>query len=152
MVFNKYITKDLEVIVDDVKINCQSLHSLMKNLKMKYKLAYNYYQVLTDEKATCIREDFQGLGQLELRVLIKNDFRKKVMMARNNGMKIFDKQNISGTIQFAGVCILKDKRLNGYFRQMENPQHNDWEPDRFSEKRTTEETSGSNRNEHCSDI
>lgn len=128
------LQKDLEVIVDDVKINCQSLHSLMKKFKDEIQLAYNYYQVLTDEKATCIREDFQGLGQLELRVLIKNDFRRKVMMARNNGMKIFDKQNISGTIQFAGVCILKDKRLNGYFRQMENPQHNDWEPDRFSEK------------------
>ena len=53
-------------------------------------------------------------------------------MCRKNGMKIFDKANISGTIQFAGICILKDEKINEYFRDMENPQHNAWEPERHS--------------------
>ena len=47
-------------------------------------------------------------------------------------MKIFDKANISSTIQFAGICILKDEKINEYFRDMENPQHNAWEPERHN--------------------
>lgn len=127
------LQNDLEVRVDDTPINSKTINDLIEEFKEDLPLAYNYYQVLTDENAVCIKEDFEGFGELELRVLIQKDFRRKVLMARNNGMKIFDKNNISGTIQFAGVCILKDKKLNGYFRKMENPQHNNWEPDRFSE-------------------
>ena len=43
-----------------------------------------------------------------------------------------DKANISSTIQFAGICTLKDDRINAYFREMENPQHNAWEPERHT--------------------
>ncbi|HCT64534.1 MAG TPA: hypothetical protein DIC60_04605 [Lachnospiraceae bacterium] len=127
------LQNDLEVIVDGTPIDAKTINGLIEEFKEDLPLAYNYYQVLTDENSVCIKEDFEGLGELELRVLIQKNFRRKVLMARNNGMKIFDKDNISGTIQFAGVCILKAKELNGYFRQMENPQHNNWEPDRFSE-------------------
>lgn len=127
------LQNDLEVLVDNTPINSKTINDLIEKLKEDLPLAYNYYQVLTDENTVCIKEDFEGFGELELRVLIQKNFRRKVLMARNNGMKIFDKNNISGTIPFAGVCILKDKKLNGYFRQMENPQHNNWEPDRFSE-------------------
>lgn len=127
------LQNDLEVVVDNISINANTINRLIEKFKKDLPLAYNYYQVLTDENAVCINEDFDGLGKLELRVLIQKNFRRKVLMARNNGMKIFDKDNISGTIQFAGVCILKDKKLNEIFRQMENPQHNNWESDRFSE-------------------
>ena len=53
-------------------------------------------------------------------------------MSRSSGMKIFDQNRISGTIFFAGVCILKDEKINAYFREMENPQHDAWEPERHS--------------------
>lgn len=126
---------DLEVSVDGVLISRRTIHRLMESYREKLPLTHNYYQVLTDDQATVIEEDFQGLGRLELRVLIRSDFRRKVLMARNNGMKVFDKQNISGTIPFAGTCVLRDKALNEYFREMENPQHNNWEPDRHSDKK-----------------
>ena len=72
------------------------------------------------------------MGTIELRVLIKQGLHRKVMMCRKNGMKIFDKANISGTMQFAGICTLKDESINEYFRDMENPQHNAWEPERHT--------------------
>lgn len=124
---------DLEVQVDDISINSKTIGDLLYQYKEALPLTYNYYEVLTNANAVCITEDFEGLGKLELHVLIQKDFRRKVLMARSNGMKIFDKQNISGSIQFAGVCILKDDGLNEYFRQMENPQHNEWESDRYSD-------------------
>ena len=51
-------------------------------------------------------------------------------MSRSNGMRVFDQKNISSTIQFAGICVLNDDEINSYFREMENPQHNAWEPER----------------------
>ena len=129
---------DLEITVNDIVIDTNTINELVEKYKEEIPLAYNYYEVLRNEKSICIKEDFQGLGELELYVLIHKDFKRKVLMSRNNGMKIFDKQNISSTIQFAGICILKDKKLNEYFREMENPQHNNWESDRHSNKKEAE--------------
>ena len=47
-------------------------------------------------------------------------------------MKVFDQKNFPSTIQFAGICILKDKQINSYFKEMENPRHDAWEPERHS--------------------
>lgn len=129
---------DLEVEIDGLIVNSKTINDLIERYKDEIPLTYNYYQVLTNEVATSICEDFEGLGKIELKIMIQKDFRRKVLMARNNGMKIFDKQNISGTIPFAGVCILKDKKINEYFREMENPQHNGWESDRHSNKKEAE--------------
>lgn len=124
--------RKLIVRVDGIDISADSLAGLISAYKESAKIAYNYYQVLTDENAEVIENEFKGLGTIELRVLIKPEMHRKVMMCRRNGMKIFDKANISGTIPFAGICTLKDEHINEYFREMENPQHNAWEPERHT--------------------
>ncbi len=129
------INRDIEVEVGNTKICKENLSELIEKYKDEIPLAYNYYQVLTSKETVYISEEFENLGKLSLHILIKKDFRRKVLMARSNGMKIFDKQNISGTIQFAGVCILEDENLNAYFREMETPQHNAWEPDRHTNRK-----------------
>lgn len=123
---------ELVVIIDGMEISAKSLSGIIENFKDTAPIAYNYYQVLTDERAIKIGHDFTGLGVIELRILVNQGLHRKVMMCRKNGMKIFDKANISGTIQFAGICMLKDEKINEYFRDMENPQHNAWEPERHS--------------------
>ena len=124
--------KDLVVIIDGIEINAENLGRIVNQYKSTAPIAYNYYQVLTDNKTEKIEHNFNGLGSIELYILINKGLHRKVMMCRKNGMKIFDKANISGTIQFAGICILKDDKINEYFRDMENPQHNAWEPERHS--------------------
>lgn len=123
---------ELVVVIDGMEINAKNLGGIIEQFKNTAPIAYNYYQVLTDEKAVKIQHEFAGLGAIELRILVNQGLHRKVMMCRKNGMKIFDKANISGTIQFAGICILKDEKINEYFRDMENPQHNAWEPERHS--------------------
>lgn len=123
---------ELVVRIDGTEISSHNLGEIIDMYKDIAPIAYNYYQVLTDEKSTVIEHKFPGLGTIELRVLINQNLHRKVMMCRKNGMKIFDKANISGTIQFAGICTLKDEHINEYFRDMENPQHNNWEPERHS--------------------
>lgn len=124
--------KELIVVVDGMEINSNNLSEIVDYYKNIAPIAYNYYQVLTDERSVKIEHEFKGLGVIELRILVSQGLHRKVMMCRKNGMKIFDKANISGTIQFAGICILKDENINEYFRDMENPQHNAWEPERHS--------------------
>lgn len=121
---------ELVVKVDATTIDKDNLGDVIELYKDHAKIAYNYYQVLTDENASIIEHEFPGLGTIELRILVKQGLHRKVMMCRRNGMKIFDKANISSTIQFAGICTLKDDKINSYFREMENPQHNAWEPER----------------------
>lgn len=121
---------ELIVKVNKTTITAQNLGIIIETYRESAKLAYNYYQVLTDSDAIVQEHEFPGLGTVKLHILIKAGLHRKVMMCRKNGMKIFDKDRISGTIQFAGICMLKDDRINEYFRNMENPQHNAWEPER----------------------
>lgn len=121
---------ELIVNIDGTEISARNLGEIIEAYKDTAKLAYNYYQVLTDKESSVIQHEFPGLGTIELHILIKQALHRKVMMCRKNGMKIFDKANISSTIQFAGICMLKDESINEYFRGMENPQHNAWEPER----------------------
>lgn len=127
---------ELVVNVDNTCIDKDSLKDLVEKYKNDSEIAYNYYQVLTDEQSKVIEYEFPNLGKIELRVLLKPGMHRKVMLSRKNGMKIFDKGNISGCINFAGVCMLKDNGINSYFREMENPQHNNWEPDRHPDGKT----------------
>lgn len=127
------LQNDLEVKINNTIINRTTIKDLCLKYKTELPLTYNYFEVLTNDKTICIEENFEQLGTLELKILLSKDFKRKVLMARNNGMKILDKANISSAIQFAGVCIFKGSDLNQYFRKMENPQHNNWESDRFSD-------------------
>lgn len=124
--------KDLIVKIDDIIISADSLAELMDKYRDTAPIAFNYYQVLTSQNSEVIECDFNELGKIELHILIQNGLHRRVQMCRSNGMRIFDQKSISGTIQFAGICILKDESINAYFREMENPQHDAWEPDRHS--------------------
>ena len=129
------LKKDLVVKVDTTVIDAKTLPKLMELYKEDIPLAYNYYLVMTSAKTVHIQNDFADMGSISLHILMQNDFRRKVLMARSNGMKIFDQDRISGSIQFAGVCILEGEKINAFFREMETPQHNKWEVDRHSDKK-----------------
>ena len=123
---------DLVVSVGDCEISSKTLPALVEQYREVIPEVFNYYQAMTSDKAVVISERFQDLGTIELHLLIQKDLHRKILMSRSSGMKIFDQNRISGTIFFAGVCILKDEKINAYFREMENPQHDAWEPERHS--------------------
>lgn len=128
---NKLIVK-----IEDIIISKESLPVIIDLYKERAKHAYNYYQVLTSEESVTITKDFGGLGEIELKVLISKNLHRKVLVTRSTGMKIFDKQHISRTLQFAAILILKGDGVNRFFREMESPQHDAWEPDRHSDKKS----------------
>ncbi|WP_027127958.1 hypothetical protein [Fusobacterium perfoetens] len=123
------INENLVVKVENIEIKKETLGFLMEKYKEEIPVTYNYYEVLLEDKEP-VEYNFMGLGKLKLYLQIKKNYKRSILMARSNGMKIFDKKRISSSIQFSGVCILEDEEINSYFREMETPQHNDWEPDR----------------------
>lgn len=91
-----------------------------------------YFSALTSEEAVLFsEEDFEGLGRIEMRVLVGKEYPRRIAMVRNTGMKIYDKGNFQTPIRFAGVLIAKGTRLNEVLRAMEPPSHNDWQPERY---------------------
>ena len=120
----------LEVHVGKTIISQDTLGAIVESYKDKTISAYNYYLTMTSQDAHVITTDFNGLGNVELHLLIQKDLHRRVLMGRSNGMKVFDQKSFPSAIQFAGVCILQGKEVNSFFREMENPQHNEWQPER----------------------
>ena len=120
----------LVVRIDEIEISKGTLAEVIENYKEEVKMAYNYYQVLISPETVGSEFRFEDLGKVKLYLLIQNNLHRRILMSRSNGMKVFDQKNISSTIQFAGICILQDEQVNSYFREMENPQHDAWEPER----------------------
>ena len=132
------LKNNIEVKVGRTLINKETLNSLIEEHKDNISLTYNYYQVLTGNESEEMEIPLRDLGVFRLYLAIKKDFKRTILISRSNGMKILDGNRISGSIQFSGVCILEDEKINAYFREMETPQHDDWEIDRHSNPKEAE--------------
>ncbi len=122
----------LAVKVGETIISKKTLPRMVEEFKEIAPMAYNYYQVLVSPDTDVREEDYGGLGAVKLYILVQNGLHRRILMSRSNGMKVFDQKNFPSAIQFAGICILKDRRINSYFKEMENPRHDAWEPERHS--------------------
>lgn len=101
--------------------------------------AEEYYQALTDPKSAReftkeFTDDPEIAGKLTLKLMIMPSFSRRVAMIRQTGMKIKDKGNINGLIPFAGTLFIEGDAINSYLRNMENPQHLEWEIERAENK------------------
>lgn len=123
----------LEVKVNNILLSKETLNDIFQ----KYndfidENTKNYYEVLTNPNRSKIEWNFNGCGNVILYLLQKDGFCRKVYMSRKTGMKIFEQNRLSTFIQFAGILILEDEKVNSFFKKMETPQHNKWEPDRVT--------------------
>ena len=135
----------LEIIVENTKINQETLENILNDLYAKDKKdlrkSYNYYQVITSKQTRTFEYDIKDLGKVEFNALfgadvpeLGLDFHRQALVTRTNGMKLFDRGYISGSIPFAGVLKLIDEEVNSFFRLLEPPEHNAWEADRYEGK------------------
>lgn len=133
-------TGNLIVNVADIEVSKATLPQLIKSHKAYFEEhADEYYQVLVaNEKISPLftKEicDTGMCGKISLRLMIMPDMHRRVAMVRQTGMKIKDKGNINGLIPFAGVLYIEGDELNGYLRNLENPQHLEWEIERAENK------------------
>ena len=124
----------LEVKIENTEITKQKLTTSVAKHKVYAKNAFCFNRLLNlneDEVATEILQ-FHNLGTLKLRLWYSNDLNKKILVVRKTGMKIADISGLPKGISFTGILELREEKLNNFFREMENPQHNKWEPKRHS--------------------
>ena len=90
-----------------------------------------YYQVLVSGETVWIEEDFMGLGQIKLGILVGDpDAPRRIAMIRKTGMKIMDKDHLPGHVPCVGIMFIEGDKLNEKLRVMENPEHTQWQPER----------------------
>jgi len=134
----------LGIAIGDITISENTLKNIIESFKInedkKYQSIWSYYQVLTSTdnpgehpNSFFLGDTFRDLGPFELKILYDN-LNRKVLISRANGMKIFDLDRLPSNIRFSAIFILSGDNLNSYFKQMEAPQHDSWEPDRHPDK------------------
>jgi hypothetical protein len=125
-------SEKLEVVVEDKKLTKSTLPTILSYLGTKAKNSNMFYEVIRTDNKNVIEEKkiFHSLGTLRLRLLYGNDLSKKVLVVRNSGMKISNIPSLPRGISYVGFFELQGDKLNEFFRAMENPKHNAWEPKR----------------------
>lgn len=135
--------KKLIVNVDGFEVNHLNISDLINKLEdnNENQILKNYFRLLTSSQTVKVsyppKKYKEGLefkeGEAELLLLDGEDLNRRVLMTRKTGMRIFEQSNISGSISFTGLLLMKGRNMNKVFKQMENPAHNAWLSNRFEE-------------------
>ena len=125
-------TGKLEVIVEDTRLNRESLPTVLSRLGPKAKNAIMFLDVIREDNQQVheVTRPFYKLGTLRLRLMYEHDLSKKVLVVRKSGMRIARIPSLPRGISYVGFLELQGEKLNQFFRNMENPKHNAWEPKR----------------------
>ena len=128
----------LEIRIGKRTLNKNSLSAMLELFGSKD--ARIFYSVIQNNPS--VQEStrrFYGLGTLRLRLLFGNDLNKKILVVRNSGMRIAKIPSLPRMISYTGFLELQSPNLNQYFRGMENPSHNAWEPKRHENPKEAKE-------------
>ena len=137
------VFETLEVVVNDTVINNQELSKIVYNddlinKKLK-KSIVSQYLLLTDKEHRY--EDVITIDELGKAILYLMEFDTEhedlatndCVMIRYPYMKIKDIKKIS-TIPCSAMCIIENNEINKILRNIENPQHTDWEFKRIEDE------------------
>ncbi len=126
--------KHLIVEVGDEKIDDLELPKLIQTYKDYIdERTYDYYRVMASEKTTSRTYSCMEENDVDVSMLVESGYSKRVAIIRYPGMKVFDKGNISATIPFSGICVIKGKKIAKLLGGLENIQHNKWELSRYDD-------------------
>ena len=132
--FYAVMHEKLVVRAGGTTINHGSLPSIVEASYKDQKTTSNtpaYLDALTSSDAKeFINKDFDGLGQISLKILSGKNLPKRVAMIRGSGMKIFDKGHFLTPLRFAGVFNAVGEKVDSFLKSLEPPQHNSFEAER----------------------
>ncbi|EJS64562.1 hypothetical protein COF07_19190 [Bacillus wiedmannii] len=129
-------------------INDVTVHSLMKRIyeentlsgdtKAQFLKTYRFYEVLTSEQTLDFDLDerfikypfVKDVADAKLYLLQHEPANRTVLQTRAAGMKIYERNRVSGNINFSGVFQALGKELNAYLKDLENANHDTWSIDR----------------------
>lgn len=134
---------ELEIIVDDIVVNKENLKEIVENEMMitkNLKKSIISQHLLISEGEGIFSKETDILGYGKVKIFVKSFGREEAELATNNCimirypyMKIKVFPGIS-TMPCSAMCIIEDNELNGVLKDIENPQHTDWEPKRKNDE------------------
>lgn len=143
---NFFITvyhKKLIVKVNDLIINHKNIEQLIVSLDDREENLYlkQYFQLLVSKKTIKIpypskkykKKIIFEEGEMTVYLMKGEELNRRVLMTRKTGMRIFEQNRISGSISFTGIAMITGKNMNSIFKELENPAHNEWSPDRYEQ-------------------
>lgn len=137
----------LEVKVDDVDINKETILDVIENpdniIKTSYKNIKSQYILLTDNTVHKKELDIDGFGTATVYLKeFENDedelSTNNCVMIRYPYMKITTLTSVS-SVPCSAMCIIGDNTLNSILRDIENPQHTNWELKRITDNAKRDE-------------
>lgn len=128
--FVRILKNGLEVTVEDTIINKNTIDSLMNQYSTdtKFAVAADYYQAYVNQSENCHRKalKIRDLGTIQMTVFLDGSKNRKVLMTRNQGMRIKYLTRFSRMVNFTAVGVVEGEDLNNILRQCEPPAHNEW--------------------------
>lgn len=135
--------EELEIKVDDIHVNKNNLKEIVENeeliVKNMRKSIFSQY-ILVCEGEGVFTKELDILGYGKVKVFARSFGREQSDLATNNCvmirypyMKIKAFPGIS-TMPCSAICIIEDNNLNKLLKDIENPQHTDWEPKRKNDE------------------
>lgn len=133
--------EDLEVEVDGLIINKRMLNTIIDNEDLINKRSYNniksQYILLNDPDVFRSELEIDDYGKVD--IFLKPFSKEKADLATNECvmirypyMKIKSLSRISN-VPCSAMCIIGDNGLNRILRDIENPQHTNWEINRIDD-------------------
>ncbi|MBQ3375733.1 MAG: hypothetical protein IJG49_04915 [Erysipelotrichaceae bacterium] len=122
----------------DLEISQKNLDVIISKYSDNPKLSYltkEYYEVLKEEdseKSKTYMMSFYDENDVEIKLVLNPSFSRRAAITRQTGMKVFDKGNLSGSVGFAGIVILRGNSVNKNFKLLENTEHDRWATDRIN--------------------
>ena len=109
-----------------------TLKNFVRRYADKLANAADYYKVLAGDDVKTSRKDFHGMGQFKLRVIVNQEqLNRRILVVRQNGMKIFDMDRFPRSIYFTGILESEGRDLNEFLRELETPSHDKWDHGRY---------------------
>lgn len=134
----------LVVKIQDEVIDKTTLAKYMSKLdpyeSEQIKALLDYYHLLTSNDPSILKISLDrkkygqayGFNDGECTLLLKEGegYNRKILITRKAGMRIFEQDRISGSIEFTGILMIDGPNMNETFKTMEVPSHDAWEPGR----------------------
>ncbi|MFD1609667.1 hypothetical protein [Oceanobacillus luteolus] len=135
--------QDLVVKINGYEINHQNVGDLINELEETEdsRILKEYYNLLISDQT--IKKEYPAKkyrggitfreGEATFYLTSGENLNRRVLMTRKTGMRLFEQTHVSGTISFTGILMITGPNMNDIFKEMENPEHNQWSHDRYEE-------------------
>lgn len=141
--FVSILDKKLIVKINDLELNNKTIserfsYIYSNNSDMFNQYTIDYFDILASDKYETKHETFSMFepDDVSFDIAFDPNFKNRVGIIKGTGMKIFDKDKLPQISFYCGVLKLVGKEVNAYFRQMENPKHDEWYPSKMDDEKT----------------